>query len=185
MATIQDVARRAGVSTATASRVISGRGYVSLASREQVLAAADVLGYVPNGLARSLKTRRSGLIALLVPEIVNSFYTTISRGVEDIANANGLQVIVGNTDESAAKERAHVEMLVSTRVDGVVIAPASGDADALAPLLAAKAPTVLVDRAPGVRRGSGERGKRRRGAIPDPALDRSRAFADCPRERHP
>lgn len=152
MATIQEVARLAGVSTATASRVISGRGYVSPASRDQVLAAADELGYVPNGLARGLKTRRSGLVALLVPEIVNSFYTTVVRGVEDVANANGLQVIVGNTDEDAAKERAYVELMVSTHVDGVVIAPASGTARTLKPLLVAKAPpTVLVDRSvPGV-----------------------------------
>jgi LacI family transcriptional regulator len=166
VATIQDVARRAGVSTATASRVISGRGYVSPASRDQVLAAADELGYVPNGLARGLKTRRSGLVALLVPEIVNSFYTTVARGVEDVANANGLQVIVGNTDEDAAKERAYVELMVSTRVDGVVIAPASGTARTLEPLLAAKAPpTVLVDRSvPGVAadlvRGDGVGGAR-------------------------
>ena len=146
MATIQDVARRAGVSTATVSRVISGRGYVSPASREQVLAAADELAYVPNGMARGLKTQRSGLIALLVPEIVNSFYTTISRGVEDVANANGLQVILGNTDESIAKEGAYVELMISTRVDGVIIAPAGRTAKRLKPLLAGSVPTVLVDR---------------------------------------
>ena len=146
MATIQDVARRAGVSTATVSRVISGRGYVSPASREQVLAAADALDYVPNGLARGLKTQRSGLVALLVPEIVNSFYTTISRGVEDVANASGLQVILGNTDESVAKERAYVELMISTRVDGVIIAPAGRTAKPLKPLLASAVPTVLVDR---------------------------------------
>jgi LacI family transcriptional regulator len=146
LATIQDVARRAGVSTATVSRVISGRGYVSPASREQVLAAADALGYMPNGMARGLKTQRSGLIALLVPEIVNSFYTTISRGVEDVANASGLQVILGNTDESVAKERAYVELMISTRVDGVIIAPAGRTATGLKPLLANSVPTVLVDR---------------------------------------
>jgi LacI family transcriptional regulator len=147
VATIQDVARLAGVSTATASRAISGYGYVSPASRDQVLAAADELGYVPNRLARGLKTRHSGLVALLVPEIVNSFYTTIARGVEDVANANGLQVIVGNTDENVAKERAYAELMVSTHVDGVVIAPASGTARTLEPLQTAKAPAVLVDRA--------------------------------------
>lgn len=146
MATIQDVARLAGVSTATASRAISGYGYVSPASRDQVLAAAAELGYVPNRLARGLKTRRSGLVALLVPEIVNSFYTTIARGVEDVANANGLQVIVGNTDENVAKERAYTELMVSTRVDGVVIAPASSTARTLKPLQNARTPTVLVDR---------------------------------------
>jgi LacI family transcriptional regulator len=146
LATIQDVARHAGVSTATVSRVISGRGYVSPASREQVLAAADALDYVPNGLARGLKTQRSGLVALLVPEIVNSFYTTISRGVEDVANASGLQVILGNTDESVAKERAYVELMISTRVDGVIIAPAGRKANTLNPLLENSVPTVLVDR---------------------------------------
>jgi LacI family transcriptional regulator len=146
LATIQDVARRAGVSTATVSRVMSGRGYVSPASREQVLSAADALGYMPNGLARDLKTRRSCLVALLVPEIVNSFYTTISRGVEDVANASGLQVILGNTDENVAKERAYVELMFSTRVDGVIIAPAGRTAAPLQPLLANSVPTVLVDR---------------------------------------
>jgi LacI family transcriptional regulator len=146
LATIQDVARLAGVSTATVSRVISGRGYVSPASREQVLAAADALGYMPNGMARGLKTQRSGLIALLVPEIVNSFYTTISRGVEDVANVSGLHVILGNTDESVAKERAYVELMISTRVDGVIIAPAGRTATSLEPLLANSVPTVLVDR---------------------------------------
>lgn len=147
MATIQDVARRAGVSTATASRVISGRGYVSLASRERVIRAADELHYVPNGMARGLKTQRSGLIALLVPEIVNSFYTTVSRGVEDVANANGLQVILGNTDESVDKERAYVELMVSTQVDGLILAAAGRSATSLKPLLAQTIPTVLVDRA--------------------------------------
>jgi LacI family transcriptional regulator len=146
VATIHDVARRAGLSVATVSRVMSGRGYVSPASREQVLKAADELAYVPNGMARGLKTQRSGLIALLVPEIVNSFYTTISRGVEDVANANGLQVILGNTDESAAKEGAYVELMVSTRVDGVIVAPAGRTAKTLKPLLTTAVPTVLVDR---------------------------------------
>ena len=131
MATIQDVARRAGVSTATVSRVISGRGYVSPRDPGAGAAAADALEYVPNGLARGLKTQRSGLVALLVPEIVNSFYTTISRGVEDVANANGLQVILGNTDESIAKERAYVELMISTRVDGVIMAPAGRTATPL------------------------------------------------------
>ncbi len=147
MATIHDVAREAGVSPATVSRVISGRGYVSAASREQVLRAADALLYVPNRMARGLKTRRSGLVALLVPEIVNSFYTTVSRGVEDVANAHGLHVILGNTDESVAKERAYVELMVSTRVDGVIIAPAGRTADSLQLLIDAAVPTVLVDRA--------------------------------------
>lgn len=147
MATIRDVARKAGLSVATVSRVMSGRGYVSPSSRERVLRAAEALAYVPNGMARGLKTQRSGLIALLVPEIVNGFYTTISRGVEDVANANGRQVIVGNTDEDVAKERAYVDLMIASRVDGVIMAPAGRSTTSLRTLTGAGIPTVLIDRA--------------------------------------
>ncbi len=146
MATIHDVARQAGLSVATVSRALSGRGYVSERSKEQVLAAVASLGYVPNGLARSLKTQRSGLVALLVPEIMNSFYTTLSRGVEDVANAHGLQVILGNTDESLVKERAYVDLMTSTRVEGVILAPAGDSRETLGVLATQSVPTVLVDR---------------------------------------
>jgi LacI family transcriptional regulator len=132
---------------ATVSRVLSGRGYASSRTRELVLQAAKEIEYVPNGMARGLKTQRSGLIALLVPEIVNSFYTTVSRGVEDVANANGLQVIVGNTDENVAKERAYIELMISSQVDGVIVAPAGNTAETLTPLITKSIPTVLVDRA--------------------------------------
>jgi LacI family transcriptional regulator, galactose operon repressor len=145
--TVHDVAGRAGVSVATVSRVLSGRGYASSRTRELVLRAAKELDYVPNGMARGLKTQRSGLIALLVPEIVNSFYTTVSRGVEDVANANGLQVIVGNTDENVTKERAYIELMISSQVEGVIVAPAGNSAETLTPLITKSIPTVLVDRA--------------------------------------
>ncbi|HEX5499764.1 MAG TPA: LacI family DNA-binding transcriptional regulator, partial [Thermomicrobiales bacterium] len=110
MATIRDVAERAAVSRSTVSRFISGRGYVGPDARQRIMAAIEELAFVPNAMARGLKTRRSSLVALLVPEIVNSFSTTILRGVEDVANRHGLQVIVGNTDENAAKERTYVEL---------------------------------------------------------------------------
>ena len=146
MATIHDVARQAGLSVATVSRALSGRGYVSERSKTRVLEAVETLGYVPNGLARGLKTQRSGLVALLVPEIMNSFYTTLSRGVEDVANAHGLQVILGNTDESLAKERAYVDLMTSTRVEGVILAPAGDSRETLNVLAAQSVPTVLIDR---------------------------------------
>jgi LacI family transcriptional regulator len=146
VATIHDVARQAGLSVATVSRALSGRGYVSAGSKERVLAAVESLGYVPNGLARGLKTQRSGLVALLVPEIMNSFYTTLSRGVEDVANAHGLQVILGNTDESLAKERAYVDLMTSTRVEGVILAPAGDSRETLGVLASQSVPTVLIDR---------------------------------------
>jgi LacI family transcriptional regulator len=147
VATIRDVAERAGISRSTVSRHISGQGYVSPEARRRIQAAIDELGYVPNAMARVLKTRRSGLIALLVPEIVNSFYTTISRGVEDVANRHGIQVIVGNSDEDVAKERAYVALMAAFQVDGVIVASAGKTGRHLQTLIQKNIPTVLVDRA--------------------------------------
>jgi LacI family transcriptional regulator len=147
LATIRDVADRAGVSRSTVSRYISGGGYVGAEARRRITAAIAELDFVPNAMARGLKTRRSGLIALLVPEIVNSFYTTILRGVEDVANKHGIQVIVGNTDEDVSKERAYVDLMIACQVDGVIVASAGRTARPLQALLRQQAPTVLIDRA--------------------------------------
>jgi LacI family transcriptional regulator len=143
---MRDVARRAGVSTATVSRVISNNGYVSAETRRRVDRAIKDLAYVPNALARGLKTQRSGIVALLIPEIVNSFYTTVCRGAEDVANAAGFQVLVGNTDEDVAKERAYVELMTSSQVDGFIVACAGHSARSLRPLTTLQIPTVLIDR---------------------------------------
>jgi LacI family transcriptional regulator len=144
--TIHDVARRAGVSATTVSRVISNNGYASASVRARVEQAAEELGYVPNGLARGLKTRRSGLVSLLIPEIVNSFYTTIVRGVEDVANQHGRQVIIGNTDENVEKEKAYVDVVIGSRSEGVIVAPAGRSSRNLKRLLDHQVPTVLIDR---------------------------------------
>jgi LacI family transcriptional regulator len=144
--TIDDVSRHAGVSPATVSRVISNRGYVSPKARWVVFRAIDELGYVPNAMARGLKTQRSGLVALLVPEIVNSFYTTLARGAEDAANAKGLHLIIGNTDEDPEKEKVYAELMVASRVEGVVVATAGRSPMPMRILSERKVPTVLVDR---------------------------------------
>ncbi len=141
-----DVGRLAGVSTATVSRVLSNRGYVSAATRAAVLSAAEELGYVPNAVARSLKTQRSGFIAFIVPEIVNDFYTTLSRGVEDVANANGFHIMLGNTDEKASKEKSYIELMVANAVEGMIIAPSSNSSRSYRLLAERRIPTVLVDR---------------------------------------
>jgi DNA-binding LacI/PurR family transcriptional regulator len=92
-----------------------------------------------------LKTRRAGLVALLVPEIVNTYYTTMVRGAEDVANAHGLLVIVGNTDEGVVKQERYIQLMVS-RVDGMIIVPAGRGGEDLQLLLDHHAPTVLIDR---------------------------------------
>ena len=145
-ASAKDVGRLAGVSTATVSRVLSKRGYVSATTRAAVLSASEELGYVPNAVARSLKTQRSGFIAFIVPEIINDFYTTLSRGVEDVANASGFHIMLGNTDEKTSKEKSYIELMVANAVEGLIIAPSSTSSKSYRLLAERNIPTVLVDR---------------------------------------
>jgi LacI family transcriptional regulator len=146
VANIHDVAKRAGVSPATVSRVLSNHGRVNVQTRTRVLQAVEDLHYIPNALARGLKTRRSGMIALIIPEIINSFYTTLARGVEDVTNEHGLHVVLGNTDEKLSKERAYIDLMLAHYVDGVIVAPASSSARHLRPLATRSIPVVLIDR---------------------------------------
>jgi LacI family transcriptional regulator len=97
-------------------------------------------------MARGLKSNRSGLIALLVPEIVNSFFTTIAHGVEAVANANGFNVILGNTEENVSKEQNYIELMVSQRIDGMIIAPAGSSADHFQPLIDQGVSVAVIDR---------------------------------------
>ncbi len=109
MPTIHDVAKRAGVGSITVSRVINNSGYSSSETRERVQKAIVELGYVPNTLARSLRSRRTNTVALMVTDITNPFFTTLARGVEDAANEAGYTVIFCNTDEVRCKRRKILE----------------------------------------------------------------------------
>ncbi|MCC6313038.1 MAG: LacI family DNA-binding transcriptional regulator [Thermomicrobiales bacterium] len=148
MATIRDVASHAGVSTATVSRVVSGRGHVSLEARERVLAAVAELGYVPNALARGLKTRRSRSIGLLIPELVDPFYLHVAQAVEDVASAAGFRVILGNSNASAERERTYVDLMLAHNVDGVVFGSLKPPRAAVRILQEKGTPTVLIDEPP-------------------------------------
>ncbi len=146
MTTISDVAKRAGVSPVTVSRVINDLGNVSPATRARVGAAIQELGYVPSGVAQSLRSKRTRSLALIVPDIQNSFWTTVARGVEDAAQSKGYSVFLCNTDENPAKQRRYLEVVIGQRVDGVIIAPYDSDAANLAPLRDREIATVVIDR---------------------------------------
>ena len=103
MATLVDVARRAGVSPMTVSRVIRDVGPVSGAMRARVEQAIAEVGYVPNAVARSLRARRSDTIALLLSDMTNPFFTTVAHGVEAAASAAGLALLIANSGESEAE----------------------------------------------------------------------------------
>src|SRR5579883_435289 len=120
---IVDVAERAGVSLATASRVMSNSSYpVNAATRQKVLAAAAELGYTPNSLARSLRSQRSKLIAVLVGDNVDPYFAEITRGVEEVANEQGYLTIICNTDRNPTKELHYLRALRDYRTDGIIFA---------------------------------------------------------------
>lgn len=146
-ATIQEVAARAGVSAMTVSRVLNSPELVAAATRLRVERAIEELGYIPNALASGLLRGRTRTIALIVSDISNPFFTIVLRGVEDMAQRNGYTVIIGNSDESPEKERQYVNALVSKRIDGLLIAPASTMSRKTLEFLARRHnPFVLIDR---------------------------------------
>ncbi len=124
MATIRDVAQKAGVSTMTVSRVLNKSGYVSQPVRARVEAAVAELGYIPNTLGLSLRFKQTRTLALVLTDITNPFWTTVARGVEDAANDAGFTVILCNTDESETKQARYLNILLQKRVDGVLLVPA-------------------------------------------------------------
>ena len=146
MPTISDVAKRAGVSPATVSRVMQGAKNVRPDTREKVQRAIDELGYVPSVAAQSLRSKRTRSLALIVSDITNPFWTTIARGVEDVAQRHGYSVLLCNSDENLAKQHQYLDFLISQQVDGVIIAPYDSDARNLEKLRKRNIPTVLIDR---------------------------------------
>ena len=146
MPTIHDVAKRAGVSPVTVSRVINNAGNVSAATREKVEFAIEELGYVPSVMARSLRSKRTRTLALIVSDITNPFWTTVARGVEDTARSRDYSVFLYNTDENPLKQQRSLGVVVAQQVDGVIIAPYDSDAQNLAQLRKRNIPTVIIDR---------------------------------------
>ena len=127
MPTVLNVAKRAGVAPITVSRVINDSVHVSQATRERVQAAVKELGYVPNTLARGLRSKRTNTLALIVTDITNPYFTLMARGVEDVAGDSNYTVIYCNTDESETKEEKYANILAQRQVDGVLLIPAGGN----------------------------------------------------------
>jgi LacI family transcriptional regulator len=120
---IVHVAEKAGVSVATASRVMSNSTYpVSPETRQKVLKAATELGYAPNSLARGLRSQRSKLLAAIVGDNTDPYFAEIMRGVEEVANEHGYLTIVCNTDRDPRKEITYLQTLRDYRADGIIFA---------------------------------------------------------------
>ncbi len=147
MPTIEDVAKRAGVSKSTVSHVLNNTRYVSPELTEKVQNAMNALNYhSPNAIARSLKMQKTYTIGLIVSDITNMFSPFLARGLEGIASRKGYNVIVSNTDEVLEKEQEQINSLIEQRVDGVVISPTGKDDSKIDLLKEQEIPFVFLDR---------------------------------------
>src|SRR6185295_8774238 len=132
----------------TVSRVLNGTTAVSEARAERVRAAAATLGYRPFEPARALRRQLTRVWAAIIADIENPFFTAMVRGIEDVARAEGFRLVLCNSDEDLDKERAYVDVVLTERMSGVVIAVASTDDSSLQPLVDRRVPIVAVDRRP-------------------------------------
>ena len=148
MPTLRDVAGRAGVSPMTVSRVVNGSGPVSDKLRVRVQEALADTGYIPNTVARNLRTRRTDTIALVLPDMTNPFFTTLAHGVETAARGAGISLLLANSDEREEEERRLVPMLLQRQVDGLLIVSAGSGAETVRLCRDRGVPLVVVDRRP-------------------------------------
>jgi LacI family transcriptional regulator len=145
-ATIADVAREAGVSTATAGRVLGGYGYSSGEKRDLVLKAAEMLGYQPNQLARSLITGQTRTIGFVAGDIQSPFFAKILRGVSDVLDTQGFGLLITNSDEAVDGEVHSIRLLMEKQIDGLIISPCDTEGAKHLKKLAQTTPMVLIDR---------------------------------------
>lgn len=142
-----DVAQLAGTSPSVVSYVLNGgpRG-VAPQTRARVLAAVEALDYRPNGVARSLRLKKTMTLALVVPDTSNPFFAELSRAIEEAAFEHGYMLLIGNAAEDDARQTAYVHTFLQRQVDGLFLAPAHGPISCVSEIERAKTPWVVLDR---------------------------------------
>jgi LacI family transcriptional regulator len=142
--TLADIAREAGTSPATASRALSGSGYVSAAARARLLEAADRLGYVPNASARTLKHKTSRIVGVAVSDLSNEFYARLAAGIEQTLRASNYEMVLTSDNNEMKRELAGARAFLAMRAPGVILTPVGREA--VAALMRRGVAVVEVDR---------------------------------------
>ncbi|MEA1974297.1 MAG: LacI family DNA-binding transcriptional regulator [Bacillota bacterium] len=145
--TIKDIAKEAKVSTATVSKVLNRKDHrISDQTRNLVLKIAKDKNYIPNSMARSLVTKKTNTIGLILPDITNPFFPELARGAEDKANEEGYMIMFCNTDDKAEKESKYLNMLAQKMIDGIILTQSANMEGNSKILNELKIPLVLIDR---------------------------------------
>ncbi|MBK1875569.1 LacI family DNA-binding transcriptional regulator [Pelagicoccus mobilis] len=147
--TIREVSRHAGVSTATVSRVLAGLGGASEATQQRIETAVKELGYQRNRMASGLRSQRSTLVGVVIPDLQNPFFTGIVGGIEEVLHEAGYTIFLANSASDVDRERAELQMLQSERICGLLFIPSSASAEAYQDLCDGELPVVAIDRVPG------------------------------------
>ena len=143
---MRDVAHLAGVSTATVSRVLNNHQHISEDTRSKVISAIEQLDYQLNRVARRLRMERTQILGLIISDIANPFFTSVVRGIEDVAYENEYSLLLCNSDEHPAKEELYIRVLMGEKVAGVIISPTDENSTAAKALIESRIPVVAMDR---------------------------------------
>ncbi len=144
--TIQDVARLAKVAPATVSNVLNNSRPVAEIRKARVLAAVKQLGYRPNALAASLRRKETRTIGIVVPDLTNPFFGGLVHRIEELAAESDYQILLVSSNEDPKQEAARIRTLLDRRIDGLIVAPARDEVEAVSHPIGTLPPTVLVDR---------------------------------------
>jgi len=144
--TLDDIAKISGFSKSTVSRVLRGAPNVKPSTKKKIKEVAKKLGYTPNVVARSLRSRKTSTLGVVIADICNPFFPSVVRGIEDTARKEGYHIILCNTDEKYEREKEAIDTLIQKRVDGLLVAPVQKKIDDLLELTRHKIPLVLIGR---------------------------------------
>ncbi|ALS20776.1 MULTISPECIES: LacI family DNA-binding transcriptional regulator [Paenibacillus] len=147
-ATLKEVAKMAGVSTATVSNALNETKYVSEEVKNKIFSAIRALNYQPNSVAKSLRVQESRIIGLLISDIANPFFSIVVRGIEEELAKSNYSILLCNTDSSLEKERKYLDVLIGQRVDGLIVSSAGNTGDYFRSLEKTGVPIVFLNRCP-------------------------------------
>lgn len=144
--TLKEIARRAGVTANTVSRALNNRGGISDATQKRILKIAREMNYIPDRIASSLRSKKSNLIGVMVPDVSNPYYADIIRGIEDCAFENGFQILLSISSENREREWGIIEQFRSLRVEGVLLMPSYESRELIRTIADLSIPCVLINR---------------------------------------
>ncbi|MBN2326380.1 MAG: LacI family DNA-binding transcriptional regulator [Candidatus Omnitrophica bacterium] len=144
--TLKEIARRAGVTANTVSRALNNRGGISEATQKRILQIAREMNYIPDRIASSLRSKKSNLVGVMVPDISNPYYADIIRGIEDGAFENGFQILLSISQEDQTREWNIIDQFRSLRVEGVLLMPSYESRELIQTIADLSIPCVLINR---------------------------------------